>query len=81
MATSIRLFIDAAGGKLKRRGPPTLAQKQASDKWKREMRRKHPKRFEGKVVGHTPDAHAGGPYSGGQAMALSESVNSSLVDN
>jgi hypothetical protein len=49
------------------------------------MKKQFPKRFAGKVVGHTPDAAAGGPSApstpGGniiRAMALGRSVNSYL---
>ncbi len=36
------------------------------------------KRFKGKIVGHVPDAAAGGAAAGGTAMALSSTVNSYL---
>jgi intein/homing endonuclease len=69
--------IDAAGGSMTRRRP-TPIEEIKSQAWREEMRASDPSRFEGKVVGHTPDAAAGGPSSGGRAMALSYDVNSYL---
>ena len=69
--------IKKAGGLMQRR-KPTKAEERASRRWKRQMRRKYPGRFEDKVVGHAPDAAAGGPSSGGTATALDSSVNSSV---
>jgi hypothetical protein len=61
-----------------RRRKLTPNQEAKSRAWKEKMRRDNPKRFEGKVVGHTPDAAAGGPPAGGRAIALDSSVNSSV---
>lgn len=58
----------------------TPAEEQASNAWKARMRAEQPARFKGRVVGHLPDAAAGGPVvpPGDKAMALLRSVNSYL---
>ncbi|MHB1425944.1 MAG: hypothetical protein ACYC3I_22500 [Gemmataceae bacterium] len=69
--------IAAAGGSMTTR-TLTSAEELASKAWRRAMGARFPKRFAGKVVGHVPDAGAGGVASGGRAMALLDSVNSYL---
>ncbi|MEN1681766.1 MAG: polymorphic toxin-type HINT domain-containing protein, partial [Planctomycetota bacterium] len=69
--------IEAAGGTLVRR-TLTDADHAAARAWRDQMIRQYPSRFAGKVVGHVPDAAAGGPAAGGRAMALSQPVNSFL---
>jgi hypothetical protein len=69
--------IVAAGGSMTRR-VLSEADEAASQAWRRQMQRLYPARFSGKVVGHVPDAAAGGPAAGGKAMALSRSVNGFL---
>jgi hypothetical protein len=69
--------IDNAGGSMTRR---TLspAQQAAADDWRSDMRDQYPSRFDGKVVGHVPDAAAGGDVAPDRAMALLPSANSYL---
>jgi hypothetical protein len=69
--------IHKAGGSMVRRSL-TAAEELASLAWKRAMRKAFPSRFQDKVVGHTPDAAAGGPVAGGKAMALDPTVNASI---
>lgn len=80
----LRRFVKAwneelanAGGSMTRR-TLTAAEERASAAWKKAMRKAHPERFKNKVVGHTPDAAAGGPAAGGKAMALDPRVNASV---
>lgn len=80
----LRRFVEAwneeiarNGGRMTRR-TLTSAEEQASNIWKRQMRKRYPARFKGKVVGHTPDATMGGAAAGGRAMALGTPVNSYL---
>ena len=70
-------FIESNGGSLTRR-KLSDAEEKASAVWKRQMKRNEPTRFDGKVVGHVPDAAAGGPAKppDDKAMALLNSVNS-----
>jgi len=69
--------IANVGGQMARR-TLTDAEERASDIWKRMMRQRYPARFKGKVVGHVPDAGAGGRAVPDRAMALSYEVNSYL---
>ncbi|WP_394845233.1 DUF6531 domain-containing protein [Pendulispora brunnea] len=71
-----RAIQDAGGSMTTRR--ETAEETAASNRMKRNYRRDQPARFEGKVVGHVPDACAGGPSSGGRVMALDSSVNGSV---
>ena len=66
--------IQNAGGTMTRR-QETDQEKKDSAAYKKEKREQHPCRFAGKVVGHVPDACAGGPSSDGPVMALSTPVN------
>ncbi|WP_141674145.1 hypothetical protein [Gilliamella sp. wkB112] len=61
-----------------KRGSLTAAQEKLSARWKRQMRKRFPNLYKGKVVGHTPDATMGGPVANGSAMPLDTSVNSYL---
>jgi hypothetical protein len=84
--------IGKLGGSLKRR-TPSAEENEASAIWKAQERAKDPKRFPPKsagpayrIVGHTPDAGAGGPSAPGtkggkhiRAMALTEDVNQYLA--
>jgi RHS repeat-associated protein len=70
--------VAANGGKMTKRGALSEAEEAASAAWKKAMRDRYPARFDGKVVGHTPDAIMGGKVAGGKAMALTPSVNSYL---
>jgi hypothetical protein len=67
--------IVANGGSMMRRAL-TAAQQRLSRAWTRQMSSQA--RFANRVVGHVPDAAAGGAVSGGPAMALLRSVNSYL---
>ncbi len=66
-----------AGGSMITRGL-SLAEKAASKAWTKMMRLKYPSRFAGRVVGHLPDAAAGGAAVPARGMALLPSVNSYL---
>ena len=75
-------FVKAWNSEIKKAGG-TMTRRQESDQekkdskaYKEEKREQSPCRFAGKVVGHVPDACAGGPSSDGPVMALSTPVNS-----
>ena len=57
-----------------------VLQEKESAAWKKAQRKKYPDRFDGAVVGHVPDAGAGGIHAGpgATAMALNPGVNASI---
>ena len=67
--------IQSVGGTMTRR-QETDQEKKDSKAYKEEKRKQYPCRFAGKVVGHVPDACAGGPSRDGPVTALSTPVNS-----
>ena len=71
--------IAEKGGSMKRRCL-TDKQEKESAAWKKAQRKKYPDRFDGAVVGHVPDAGAGGTHAGpgATAMALNPGVNASI---